>query len=113
MEIAFCSVLSLPIGGSSAMSDNILLFGIGDLARRWNYQTHQAVHKKIRLDKKFPKPIGLINKNTKVFNALDIVAYEKLRPALLERQNNPEIVVYNQSKKEWYAMSEEERDKHF
>lgn len=38
------------------------LFGISDLAKRWNY-TRQGVHQKMQYDDEFPKPIAVIGLN--------------------------------------------------
>lgn len=59
------------------------LLGITDLAKRWKY-TKQGVHKKIKHDENFPKPITVINKNTLVFLEDDIVPYEQKRKELTD-----------------------------
>lgn len=61
------------------------LLGIIDLAKRWKY-TKQGVHQKIKQDKDFPKPVAIINKNTRVFLETDIIPYE---------QNNKELTDTN------------------
>ena len=43
------------------------LFGISDLAKRWNY-TRQGAHQKMQYDDEFPKPIAVINNRTLVFS---------------------------------------------
>ena len=48
------------------------LFGISDLAKRWNY-TRQGVHQKMQYDDEFPKPIAVINNRTLVFSKDDII----------------------------------------
>ena len=52
------------------------LFGISDLAKRWNY-TRQGVHQKMQYDDEFPKPIAVINNRTLVFSKDDIIVYEQ------------------------------------
>ena len=59
------------------------LLGIIDLAIRWNY-TKQGVHQKRQNDKLFPPPIAIINKNTLVFDELDIILYEQKRKELTD-----------------------------
>jgi len=51
------------------------LLGISDVAKRWNY-SRQGVHKLIKKDGGFPKPIGQINTTVLVFELNDIEAYE-------------------------------------
>lgn len=51
------------------------LLGITDLAKRWNY-TRQGVHKKMKEDNSFPKPIAKINTGILVFLESNIVDYE-------------------------------------
>jgi hypothetical protein len=57
------------------------LFGISDLAKRWNY-TRQGVHQKMQYDDEFPKPIAVINNRTLVFSKDDIIVYEQKRKEL-------------------------------
>lgn len=59
------------------------LLGIIDLAKRWKY-TKQGIHKKIKSDENFPKPIGIINKNTLVFLESEIMPYEQERKELTD-----------------------------
>lgn len=59
------------------------LLGVTDLAKRWKY-TKQGVHQKIKHDKTFPKPIGIINKNTLVFLESEIIPYEQKRKELVD-----------------------------
>lgn len=68
------------------------LLGIADLAKRWKY-TKQGVHRKIKQDEDFPKPIAVINKNILVFLEDDIIPYEQKRKELL-----------NSGYKHWYRQ---------
>ncbi len=67
------------------------LLGASDLAKRWNY-TKQGVHQKIKQDKNFPKPVGIINQGILVFLEDDIAAYEMTRKEL-----------FDTSYKHWYT----------
>ncbi len=67
------------------------LLGATDLAKRWNY-TKQGVHLKIKQDKNFPKPVGVINGKILVFLEEEIMCYEQTRKELL-----------NSKYKHWYA----------
>jgi len=67
------------------------LFGITDLAKRWNY-TKQGIHQKQKADDAFPKPIARINQERiQVFLEKDIIEYE---------QKNRELT--DQDYKNWY-----------
>jgi hypothetical protein len=57
------------------------LLGIGDLAKRWNYNK-QEVQQKIQDDNEFPKSIAIINTKVLVFLEDDIIPYENKRPEL-------------------------------
>lgn len=57
------------------------LLGIGDLAKRWNYNK-QEVQQKIQDDNEFPKLIAIINIKVLVFLEDDIIPYENKRPEL-------------------------------
>lgn len=59
------------------------LLGITDLAKRWKY-TKQGIHKKMKYDENFPKPIAVINKNTLVFLESEIIPYEQERKELTD-----------------------------
>lgn len=59
------------------------LFGISDLAKRWNY-TRQGVHQKMQYDDEFPKPIAVINNRILVFSEDYIVPYEQKRKELTD-----------------------------
>ena len=59
------------------------LFGISDLAKRWNY-SRQGVHKKMKYDDEFPKPIAIINTIVLVFAEDDIISYEGKRKELTD-----------------------------
>ena len=59
------------------------LFGISDLAKRWNY-TKQGVHQKMQYDDEFPKPLAIINTRILVFAEDDIISYEKKRKELTD-----------------------------
>lgn len=54
------------------------LLGIGDLAKRWNYNK-QEVQQKIQDDNEFPKSIAIINTKVLVFLEDDIIPYENKR----------------------------------
>jgi hypothetical protein len=54
----------------------MILLGVKDLTKRWNY-TRQGVHQKQKQDDNFPKPVAIINEGrTKVFLEKDIIEYE-------------------------------------
>ena len=57
------------------------LLGIGDLAKRWNYNK-QEVQQKIQDDNEFPKSIAIISTKVLVFLEDDIIPYENKRPEL-------------------------------
>ena len=57
------------------------LLGIGDLAKRWNYNK-QEVQQKIQDDNEFPKSIAIINTKVLVFLEDDIIPYENKRQEL-------------------------------
>ena len=55
----------------------MILLGIKDLVKRWNY-TRQGVHQKQKQDKTFPTPITKINEGRiQVFLEKDIIEYEQ------------------------------------
>jgi len=60
------------------------LFGITDLAKRWNY-TKQGLHQKQKTDDSFPKPVAKINQaRIQVFLEKDIIEYEQKRRELTD-----------------------------
>jgi hypothetical protein len=59
----------------------VKLFGISDLAKRWNY-TRQGVRKKMQYNDEFPKLIAIINTRVLVFTEDDILPYEQKRKEL-------------------------------
>lgn len=59
------------------------LIGVLDVAKRWNY-TRQGVHRRVKRDKTFPKPIAVINDSTLVFLEADILDYEAKHKEVLE-----------------------------
>jgi len=61
------------------------LFGISDLARRWNY-TRQGVHQKMQYGDEFLKPISVINNRTLVLSKDDIIVYEQKRKVANRRK---------------------------
>jgi hypothetical protein len=61
----------------------MILLGIGDLAKRWNY-TRQGVHQKMQYDSEFPRPIAIINTKVLVFLEDDIIPYENKRKELTD-----------------------------
>ena len=61
----------------------MILRGVGDLAKRWNY-TRQGVHQKMQYDSEFPRPIAIINTKVLVFSEDDIIPYEKKRKELTD-----------------------------
>lgn len=59
------------------------LFGVSDLAKRWNY-TRQGVHQKMQYDDEFPRPVAIINTKILVFSEDDIIPYERKRKELID-----------------------------
>jgi len=98
----------------------IKLVGVGDLVKRWGY-TKQAIHRRIKLDKKFPKH-QIINGRTLVFYFDDVLEYEKTRKGIylgdgfkqyLKPEQGRHIAsIKMQTYDEWQEMSEEEKAKH-
>ena len=69
----------------------MILLGVSDLAKRWNY-SKQGVHQKMKNDSTFPRPVAKINKGKiLVFLEKDIIQYE---------QNHRELT--DEDYKEWY-----------
>lgn len=104
------------------MDKKLKLVGILDLVNRWGY-TKQAIFRRMKLDKKFPKPIARINKNRiYVFDFDDILEYEKIRKGVFlgygfKQYLEPNVgrtiaSVPMQTYEEWVAMSDEEKEKH-
>jgi predicted double-glycine peptidase len=78
---------------SIKQSNKMILLGVKDLTKRWNY-TRQGVHQKQKQDDNFPKPVAIINEgSTKVFLEKDIIKYEN---------NHKELT--DDSYKQWHQV---------
>jgi len=84
------------------------LLSMKDLAIRWNYQSAHGVRRRYKYDRKFPKPIKVINDRILLFWLPDIEQYEALRGGIDINKNR---YTFYESKEEWHDKSREEREK--
>lgn len=84
------------------------LLGVSDLAKRWNYKTVHGVRKRQKYDRKFPKPIAVINKRVLVFLLSDIETYENLRGGIGIHKKRYQ---FYETQEEWQTKSRAEREK--
>jgi len=62
----------------------MILLGIKDLVKRWNYK-RQGIHQKQKQDSNFPEPIAKINEGRiQVFLLKDIIKYENKHKELTD-----------------------------
>ena len=89
------------------------ILSVRDLRDRWNYRSAEAVRKRLKYDKKFPKPLMKVNGRFPIFWLPDIEEYERLRGGIDATKNR---FTFYQTREEWDALTEEEkqeRENHF
>jgi hypothetical protein len=87
-------------GGESSQQ---VILGVSDLADRWGVSI-QAIHKKLKDDRRFPKPLGKINRGRfPVWDEFDIKCYEALgrKPQGLQGPGRDRIYDWLAEKKPW------------